>query len=287
MNKGFLVVLAAAALTASCNQPAAKDAAKRDIINENRDTTVKPGDDFFAYANGAWMKQNPIPGDEATFGVGELVQRELYDKLKLINEAAVKKAEKSGAGQQIGDFWYAAMDSAGIEQAGIKPLQGELDKIAALKTPKEAMAQAAHMHTIGSNVFFNEGVGQDAKNSEVEAYGMDQGGLGMPNRDYYFKTDERTTKVRNAYPVFISRLFMNMGTDSAAAAKKATDIIAFETKLAAASRKLEDLRDPYKNYNKFAISQLNKLAPKTDWAGCLAIMGVKHVDSVIVGQPEF
>ena len=287
MKKLIPGVIALVTMTAACNQPATKTAAKQDLLQADLDTTVKPNDDFFQYANGGWMKRNPIPGDEISYGVGELVQKELYVKLKSISEDAEKKADKTGDGQQIGDFWHSAMDSAGIEQTGITPLRGELDKIAAAKTPADIMAQAAHMHTYGSGVFFNEGVEQDAKNSDMEAYVMNQGGLGLPNRDYYFNTDDRTTKIREAYPKYVARVLQLMGTDSTIAAAKAAAIVAFETKLAGASRKLADLRDPYKNYNKYAISQLNKMAPKTNWPVYLNEIGVKHVDSVIVGQPEF
>ena len=287
MTKKILGLVALAALAASCNAPAPKQDAKQDILTAHLDTTVKPSDDFFAYANGGWMKNNPIPNEETTFGIGELVNRELNEKLRHISEEAEKKAEKTGSGQQIGDFWHSAMDSAAIEKNGIEPLKPELDKIAAIKTAKDVMTQAAHMHTYGSGAFFNEGVGQDEKNSEMMAYSMQQGGLGMPSRDYYFNTDARAVKIRTAYPVFIAKIFMNMGADSNQAKKKAIDILAFETRLAKASRKLEDLRDPYKNYNKFAISQLSKIAPHTEWPAYLAQIGVKNVDSVIVGQPEF
>ena len=286
-NKIVISVAVALVLTAACNQPGSKQEAKADPLKAHLDTTVKPNDDFFAYANGGWMKSNPIPGDETSFGVGELVQRELYEKLRHINEDAEKKADKSGIGQQIGDFWYSAMDSAGTEKNGIDPLKPELDKIAAIKTPQDVMMVSAHMHSYGCGVFFNEGVEQDAKNSAVEAYGLGQGGLGLPNRDYYFKTDARTSKIRNAYPIYIATILKLMGTDNTLAQKKSEAIMAFETKLAKASRTLEDLRDPYKNYNKYAISNLNKLAPKTDWPGVIAAIGAKHIDSVIVGQPEF
>ena len=287
MKKLLSGLLAVTALATACNQPAAKQEAKADILRSDLDTTVKPSDDFFDYANGGWIKKNPIPGDETSFGVGELVQRELYVKLRKINEDAEAKGEKSGSGQQIGDFWYSAMDSAGMEKNGIEPLRDELNKIAAIKTAKDAMAQAAHMHTYGNGVFFSEGVEQDAKNSDMEAYRMDQGGLGLPNRDYYFNTDARTTRIREAYPKYVATILKLAGTDAAQADAKAAAIVAFETKLAKASRKLEDLRDPYKNYNKFAITQLSKLAPKTDWPTTLQQIGVQHVDSVIVGQPEF
>lgn len=288
MKKSFLIVIALSGLLMSCQEGGApKTNTTRDILAENLDTTVSPRDDFFAYANGGWIKKNPIPGDEASYGIGELVQKELNLKLKTLNEEAAKKAEKTGSGQQIGDFWYSAMDSAAIEKAEVSPLRQELDKIAALKTPKEVMEQVAHMHTFGSNTFFSEGVEQDAKNSEVYAYSMGQGGLGMPIRDYYLNNDARTLKVRNAYPNFIATLLRLAGTASAAATEKAQGILILETKLAKASRKLEDLRDPYKNYNKFAIPQLQKIAPRTDWPALLGQIGVKRVDSVIVGQPEF
>ena len=251
------------------------------------DTTIRPNDDFFAYANGGWMKRNSIPADETAYGIGELVEKELRNKLLKINEEALKRGDKTGPGQQIGDFWYSAMDTASIEKNGIEPLRPELDKIAAIKTKEDVLTVAAHMHTYGANVFFDEGVSQDPKHSDVEAYMMSQGGLGMPNRDYYFKTDARTLKVRTAYPVYIARMFTLMGVDNKQAEEKAKAILAMETKLAAASRELAALRDPISNYNKKAISHLQDMSPDIAWPKYLDLMGVKHVDSVIVGQPEF
>lgn len=285
--KNIIGVVIAATMVASCSQPAPKEAEKQDILSANRDTTVRPNDDFFDYANGGWIKKNPIPGDETSYGIGELVQKELLLKLRTINEDALQKAEKSGAGQRIGDFWYSAMDTVSIEKAGVNPLQPELDKIAGMKTKDDVLAQAIHMKGYGVNVFFEEGVGQDPKQSDVQAYFLQQGGLGLPIRDYYFNKDARTTKIRDMYPGYISSLFKLMGTDSVEAAKKAAGIVAFETTLAQSSRKLEDLRDPYANYNKFAIAKLTTLSPGIDWPKYLAQLGVKHVDSVIVGQPEF
>ena len=251
------------------------------------DTTIRPNDDFFAYANGGWIKRNPIPADETGYGIGELVEKELRNKLLKINEDALKRGDKTGPGQQIGDFWYSAMDTVSIEKNGIEPLRPELDKIAAIKTKEDVLTVAAHMHTYGANVFFDEGVSQDPKHSDVEAYMMSQGGLGMPNRDYYFKTDARTLKVRTAYPVYIARMFTLMGVDNKQAEEKAKAILVMETKLAAASRELAALRDPISNYNKKAISHLQDMSPDIAWPKYLDLMGVKHVDSVIVGQPEF
>jgi putative endopeptidase len=281
--------LAMAMLFASCNSSEKKETVeqKGDILALNADTTVSPADDFFEFVNGAWIKKNPIPAEETQWGIAHMVQNELYDRLRHINEEAAKKNAKTGADQQIGDFWSTAMDTNAIEQKGIEPLREELNKINAVQTPQDVMAQAARMHTYGVGVFYGEGVSQDAKNSDAMAYYLSQGGIGLPNRDYYFNTDERTAKIRAAYPQYIASIFKLMGVDSNQATVKATAIIAMETKLAQASRKLEDLRDPYANYNKMAISQLNKLSPNVAWPTYLQQMGVKGVDSVIIGQPEF
>jgi putative endopeptidase len=287
MNRKFIGVIATASLFAACSQPATQESAKQDILRAHLDTMAKPGDDFFSYTNGTWVKANPIPADEAAYGIGELVQKELYAKLQKINEDALAKGEKSGPGQQIGDFWFSAMDTVSIEKNGIEPLRDELNKIAAMKTKEDVMTQAVHMHAYGATVFFDEGVSQDEKHSDVEAYHMNQGGLGMPERDYYFNTDPRTAKIREAYPQFVATIFKLMGVDSTVVGKKAQAIVALETQLAKASRKLEDLRDPYANYNKYAIAKLKTLSPGIDWPKYLDMAGVKHVDSVIIGQPEF
>lgn len=271
----------------ACNNTQTKSVEKPDALRSHLDTTVRPGDDFFEYANGGWIKNNPIPADETNWGIGELVQEELYERLLKINEEALKKNSKSGADQRIGDFWFSAMDSTGIEKNGLSPLQQELNAIANMATKEDVMAQTARMHDYGAEVFYSEGVSQDPKRSDVQAYIMNQGGLGLPNRDYYFKTDARTAKIRALYPQFIATIFKQTGIAEAEASKKADAILKLETELAKASRKLEDLRDPYANYHKYAIIQLRSLAPGIDWPKHLGQMGVKHVDSVIVGQPEF
>jgi len=286
MNKQLLWFGVAAMSLAACTNNT-KTAQKEDILKANIDTTVNAADDFFDYANGGWIKKNPIPGDETSWGIGKLVQNELYTRLQNINEKALKAGAKSGVDQQIGDFWFAGMDTLGIEKQGSAPLKEEMDKINAAKSAAEIMSAAAHLHTIGVGVFYDEGVSQDAKNSDVNAYYMNQGGLGLPNRDYYFNTDERTTKIRNAYPAYVATILKLAGNDSASADKKAAAIIALESQMAKASRKLEDLRDPYKNYNKMAINSLQKISPSINWPIYLKAMGVAHIDSVIVGQPEF
>lgn len=287
MNRKFLTIFAATALFAACNQSGDTTKNKTDILKTNLDTTINPADDFFQYAEGTWLKANKIPPDQTSWGIGQLVQEELYERLKKINEEAVKKNAKSGADQQIGDFWYSGMDTTSIEKLGITPLNDELNRINNITTPEQLMSAVAHLHEIGVSVFFGDFVSQDSKKSDVMAYYLYQGGIGLPNRDYYFNNDERTTKIRNAYPAYVSEIFSLMGNDTAAATSKAKSVIALETKLAKSSRTLEALRDPYANYNKMAMAQLKNISPSIDWTKTLHEMGVQQIDSVIVGQPEF
>jgi len=285
-NKSLVAIAAIVLATGACNtQP--KQAVKQDIILSDIDTNGNPRNDFFEWANGGWIKNQVIPADESSYGIGELVENDLREKLRKINDDALARGDKSGAGQQIGDFWYSAMDTTSIEKNGLSPLQPELDKIAAMKTKEDVLAQAAHMHSYGVGVFYDGGVSQDPKHSDVEAYFLMQGGLGLPNRDYYFNIDKRTTDIRNQYPKYIATIFRLTGLDSLQANVKAAEIMMLETKMATASRKLEDLRDPYSNYHKYAIAKSGTLSAGIDWPKYLAQMGVSHVDSIIVGQPEF
>ena len=287
MTRNFIGTLFICALLSACGTHENKQAVKQDILIADLDTTVNPAEDFFHYAEGGWLKRNPIPADESKWGIGSLVKEELYNRLKDINEEAVKKSNKTVLDQQIADFWLSGMDSAAIEKNGIEPLRQQLNKIESLKTPADVMAYAAELQIIGVNVFFGAGVQQDAKRSDQMGFIMWQGGIGLPDRDYYFNKDTVTAKIRNEYPKYIARIFRLAGKDSVQAQNSATAIVSLETKLANSSRKLEALRDPYANYNKIAISDLHKLSPQIDWVALLKIMKVHGVDSVIVGQPEF
>ncbi len=259
-----------------------------DILASHLDTTVSPGEDFFEYANGGWLKQNPIPASESGWGIGNLVQEELYTRLRKINEDAVSKNAADGTvTQKIADFWKSGIDSLALDKAGISPLQNDLDKINAIQNINDLLKEAADLKTKGVRCLFGDYVSQDDKNSDVMAYKLDQGGLGMPNRDYYFKTDARTEGVRNAYKKYLLKTFKQLNNDSAAAQKNATAVYALETRLAKASRKLEDLRDPYKNYNKMDVQHLSRLASNINWNDFMKEVGITKLDSVIVGQPEF
>ncbi len=284
----MLLVIICSALNA-CKPGNNKDTKpKEDILASHLDTTVSPAENFFEYANGGWIKQNAIPASESGWGIGDLVQEEIYTRLRKINEDAVNdKAAQGFVTQKIGDFWQSAMDSAALDKAGISPLKNDLDKINAIQNTIDLLHEAADLKTKGVRCLFGDYVSQDDKNSDVMAYKLDQGGLGMPNRDYYFKTDTRTEAVRTAYKQYLLKTFTQLGNDDAAAQKNSAAVYALETSLAKASRKLEDLRDPYKNYNKMDMQGLSKLASNINWNDFSKNMGIKKLDSVIVGQPEF
>lgn len=286
--KQIITLLMGCAILYSCNSGDKAAVAKPDVLAANLDSTVKPGDDFFDYANGGWIKKNPIPGEQSSWGIGNLVMEENLKRLREISEKAAASNAKPGSGdQKIGDFWTMAMDSAKIEADGLKPIQPLLDKIKAVTDTKGLLGVISDFKKIGSGCLFGEGVSQDSKQSDVMSFTLWQGGLALGEREYYFKTDSATANIRNQYLKYIEKILTMAGEDAAVAATAAKNILALETKLATVSRKIEDLRDPYKNYNKMAIADLGKMAPAVEWPVYLTAIGVKNIDSVIVGQPEF
>ncbi len=278
-----LILLAAVGLIAvSCTD---KKSQSKDLLLSTIDTTINPGDDFFAYANGLWIKNNPIPAAYSRWGIGNIIDDEIFDQLRDINEKSLKEGGSAGSNsQKIGDFWHSAMDTVSIEKEKLNPLKSDLNRIASIKTPADVLAEVAYLHTLGMQPVFTMYVTQDQKNSEVLALYLQQGGIGLPDRDYYFNKDKHTADVRKDYQ---GTFLVNMCKLSGVNPQQAGDVYRLEESLAKASRKLEALRDPYKNYNKMSIADLNKLTPGIDWNKMLPAMKVKHVDSVIVGQPEF
>jgi putative endopeptidase len=287
LMRKLLLTACSGVLLFACNDTNTT-ANKPDVLVANMDSTVKPSEDFFLYANGGWIKKNPIPNDQSSWGIGNLVVEENLIRLRKINEDAAKeKAAKGTASQKIGDFWTTAMDSAKIESLGTKPLDAYLQRISAITDQPTLLATVTELSKIGVNTMFADYITQDDKNSDVMAYKLWQGGIGLPEREYYFKTDSSTVSIRKAYQKHIYNILKMLGQDTASASKSAANLLVLETKLAKASRKIEDLRDPYANYNKMAINDLGKLSSTIDWKSYVQGIGVTKVDSVIVGQPEF
>ena len=289
LNRSVLSIGIIAVVLASCSNGSVQtESEKKDFLAANLDTTVSPGEDFFLYANGGWIKKTTIPAAESMWGVGDLVQEDIYARLKKINDdAAAKKAAAGTIEQKIGDFWYSGMDSSSIEQQGLKPLQDNLNEISNIKSTSDLVGVTADLHLKGMGVMFRDYVGQDDKNSEVMAYQLSQGGLGMPNRDYYFNTDERTANVRKAYQDYQYKSFRRLGDDSLTARTNAKQVFDLESRLAKSSRKLAALRDPESNYNKMSVNKLNELANNLQWPTYLKKIGANQINDVIVGQPEF
>ncbi|WP_400192563.1 M13 family metallopeptidase [Hymenobacter sp. B81] len=286
-GKALLLGLGLTAVLAGC-QSGGKGGAQPDLLRANLDTTVHPGNDFFTYANGGWLKKHPIPASESSWSIGKEVQNEVYARLRAINEEAAKANAAQGSNQQkIGDFWATGMDSARINQQGITPLKAELDRIGAMRTAQDVQDAVARLKPLGVNALLGLYVGQDAKNSEKMALQFYQAGLGLPNRDYYFNQDKRTAGIRQEYGRHVARMFELMGQDAATAQQNSARVLKLETALAKSSRKLEDLRDPYANYHKMSVAELGRLTPGIDWKSWLGKMELAKADTVIVGQPEY
>ncbi|MCW3104491.1 MAG: Neprilysin [Bacteroidetes bacterium] len=277
----------------SCNNPEQNGGISagsfNDPVTTHIDSTFAPQQNFFMFANNAWFKQNPVPSSESSNGIFRTIQDTINEAIKRICEtsAADATAPKGSNKQKIGDFYFSGMDTVSIEKTGIAPLKEELARIDAIKDTKELLNEVARLHTMQAGCMFRFNVTKDEKQSSQYIVALGQSSLGLPERDYYFNTDSRTTEIRKEYVSYISKQFRNIGLPAAEAENNSKSIMAIETALAKASRKMEDLRDPYRNYNKMSVQGLNKLTPSIGWNETFSALGLKSVDSVVVGQPEF
>ena len=284
--KSYFLFFSFCFLFAACKQ-GAKPVSK-DVLVADLDKSVNPANDFYNYANGGWTKANPIPDEQTSWGIGNLVIEENLKRLRTIcEEAAKSKAAPGSIQQKIGDFWLEAMDSAKIERKGLRPITYYLQQIAAVKDISTLTTAMAQLEKIGVSTAPGMYVAQDDKNSNVMALQLVQSGLFLDDREYYFKQDTTYLNIRAAYHQFIKRFLELSGNDSAAANKLATNIIALETRLAESHRKLEDTRDPYKNYYKMSVGSLDKLTPSFHFTSYFQMVGLPPTDSVIVHQPEY
>ncbi len=292
MNKIIFCFLAMALLLAlsSCNSTTGKKTDQGpDPLASHIDSTVKPGDDFFLFANGKWFKEHPVPASEQSNGLWQLIQDTINSQVKNICEtaAANQSAAPGSNKQKIGDFFFSGMDSISLNKNGLTALKADFDRIDGLKDLKGLAAEAAYIHAVSGSPFFGFYIGQDDRISNKNAVFLSQGGLSLPNRDFYFDKDARAVMIRSKFVEHLVNMFKIMGDDDSHARQAADKVMKLETAIAAGSRKLADTRDPLKNYNKLTIASLQKTAPEFDWIRFFERTGLRAVDSVIVGQPEF
>lgn len=263
----------------------------RPVVGVDRaylDPAASPCQDFYAYANGAFDRV-AIPGEYASYGVNQEIDERNFAVVKAILENSARTGGPRGSvAQRVGDFYAAGMDEAAIEKAGLTPLAPWFQAIAAIDSPATLLGLIGRMQAQGLDAGFGFGVQVDEKDTTAMIAAFAQGGLGLPERDYYLRTDEKSVETRTAYRAHVARMLALAGDTPAEAAAGAEVVLALETKLAQASRTLVERRDPEKNYNKFERTALAKLAPDFAWEDFLQQVGLPATEkTVLVGQPEF
>jgi putative endopeptidase len=254
----------------------------------NLDKSCKPCDDFFQFAMGGWMKANPIPPEYSRWGSFTVLLDKNLQNLRQILEASEKANAAAGSNERkIGDFYASCMDAAAIDAAGTKPIDAEMQRIAEINSEANLQAEAARLQERGIGVMFRFGSRQDAKDSSQVIATVNQGGLGLPERDYYLREDEKSKKLRDAYVKYATTLFALLGDPGDKAAAEAATVLAVETSLAKASMSNVDLRDPVKTYHKMTVDELQPLTPDFSWRAYFKTAGHPDLQELNVGQPDF
>jgi putative endopeptidase len=253
------------------------------------DKTCKPCEDFFNYANGEWLKKNPVPAAYPSWGrFNELAERNREQLHGILEGAAANSKAPAGSNEQkIGDFYSSCMDEKQVNAAGAKPLDPEFGRIAGLASVADLQAEIARLQSSGVGGLFEFGSTQDMKDSTRVIGGADQGGLGLPDRDYYTKTDDKSKEIRGQYQDHIAKMFALVGDDTLKAAAEAKTILGLETKLAEASLTNVERRDPEKTYHKMSRPELQTLTPNWSWDTYFREIGYTNIDSVDVSAPKF
>lgn len=265
------------------------DAASHGVELSSLDKTCNPCQDFFHYADGNWLKKNPIPAAYPTWGrFNELQVRNREHLRAILEKASQDRAAVPGSNEQkIGDYYASCMNVPQIDAAGAKPLQPEFDRIQAVANDGDFQAELAHLQMLGIDAVFNFGSTQDEKNSSQVIGGADQAGIGLPDRDYYLKTDDKSKQLRQQYVAHVTKMFQLLGDDPARSAAEAKTVMDIETSLAQASMDRVERRDPDKTYHKMSISQLQALTPNFSWQSYFHEIGAPSMDSVDVVAPKF
>ena len=251
------------------------------------DRAASPCQDFYQYACGSWLKNNPIPSDQASWGrFSELHERNQTILREVLEQDTVRK-NRSGDDQKLGDYYGACMDQKAIEAKGTAPLRPLFEAIDALKASQEMAGEVARLHRMGVNVLFNFSSGQDAKDSNAVIGQADQGGLGLPEKDYYFRDDPKAVETRKEYVAHVARLMQLLGSSPEAAKQQADTVMKIETALAKASQDVVTRRDPEKTYHKMKLTEFEALSDSFNWSRYFAAIQSPAIDSLNVASPDF
>jgi len=252
------------------------------------DHSASPCTNFYQFACGAWLKNNPIPSDQASWGRFDELQEHNREILHQIAEKdSQPSASRTAIEQKVGDYWAACMDESRINTLGTEPLKEELARIAAVRNRGELALEVGRLHGIGVNVLFNLASGQDFKDSTQVIAQADQAGLGLPERDYYFKEDDRSKEIRKEYIKHVAAMFRLLGSTAAEADAKADVVMRLETALAKGSLDVTSRRDPAKVYHRMPLSQLESMNPAFDWKGYLKEVQAPEIKELNVAVPDF
>lgn len=283
----MVAALAVAALAADAQVPAAAQGAVHGVNKADMDMSVRPGDDFYQYAGGGWLKANPMKPEYSSYGVfNDLAETNRKQIRELFENLSKEKHAFGSVGQKVADLYNMAMDSVRLNKEGAAPLQKDLGKVKAFSKKADFTAFIADQHLYMGNPFFGIGVDTDLKNSDLNVMWLSAGTSGLPDRDYYLNTDADSKKKQEAYRAYLSKIFQLSGYKKKEAEKAAKMIYNIEYQFAEAKMSRAEARDYNKLYNIYTIDMLQKDYPAIQWAKYFELMGVKDVKQVILTEPK-
>ena len=288
-NSSFLTALLAILFMAACSTGGNEEEYAQGINLEYIDETVSPSEDFFRYVNGNWLNNTEIPSDQGRWGsFNELREYSREAVLQVLEQAAQDASYVEGSDERkAADFYAIGMDSLLAERVGVNPLQSWFEEIDAIEDESGLQKIVAKMHSYGANPFFGFFIFPDLVNSEIMNIYIDQGGMAMPDRDYYTKTDEKSEEIKTKYRELISSMFRKAGFTNEEGAANSDIVMSIEGKLAEAALPRVERRDPRRLYNKRSLEELNDLCASIDWNQYLTDVGVTGYEELIVTEPDF